>query len=254
MLDVLGSDGREIVSSGDATEDAESRTNFVKRYDEMHRLVNEPDGTVTLYVGVKNWPSPIPIRSTGQSWYFDTDAARREILFRRIGRNELSTIRVCQELVDAEAEYRASHGGEYAGKIFSDERQHDGLYWTDAPGEIQSPIGLAVASAFFPSQTDQSKHPVAPYHGYFFRALHPLRNRSAKQIVADGTPPKGLAFVAFPSEYRSSGVMTFRTGMDGIVYEKDLGKNTSVLAPRIKSSILDASWHRIEEPIDIVDR
>ena len=102
MLDVLGPDGTEIISSGDAAEDARGRANFVQKYREMHRLVHEPDGTTTLYIGAKNWPTPIPLVNKGSSWYFDTEAGKKEILYRRVGRNELSAIRVCQELVVAE--------------------------------------------------------------------------------------------------------------------------------------------------------
>src|SRR5271167_2203005 len=105
MLDILGPDGRKIVSSGDATEDANKRANFVRRYREMHRLMKEPDGTTTLYVGARNWPVPIPIVGSGTAWHFDTVAAEKEILYRRVGQNELSTIRVCQELAAAEKEY-----------------------------------------------------------------------------------------------------------------------------------------------------
>ena len=105
MLDILGPDGKQIVSSGDETEDADSRANFVQRYQEMHRLVKEPDGTTTLYIGAENWPTPIPLVNKGNSWYFDTEAGKKEILYRRVGRNEISTIRVCQELVAAQKEY-----------------------------------------------------------------------------------------------------------------------------------------------------
>ena len=121
MLDILGPDGRQIVSSGDETEDAQSRANFVQRYQEMHRLVEEPDGTTTLYIGAKNWPTPIPLVNEGNSWYFNTEAGKREILFRRIGRNEISTIRVCQELVAADKEYYSTQHNEYAQTIFSAE-------------------------------------------------------------------------------------------------------------------------------------
>ena len=117
MLDVLGADGKQIVSSGDQTEDAQNRANFVQRYQEMHRLVKEPDGTIILYIGAKNWPTPIPLVNKGSSWYFDTDAGKKEILFRRICRNEISTIRVCQELVAAEKEYHSAEHAEYAQKI-----------------------------------------------------------------------------------------------------------------------------------------
>jgi len=107
MLEILGPDEKQIVSSGDAAEDAESRANFVKRYEEMHRLVKEPDGTTVLYIGAHNWPTPIPLVNKGDAWYFDTDAGKKEILYRRIGRNELSAIRVCEELVAAQKEYSA---------------------------------------------------------------------------------------------------------------------------------------------------
>ena len=147
MLDILGPDGKQIVSSGDETEDAHSRANFVQKYQEMHRLVKEPDGTTTLYIGAENWPTPIPLVNKGNSWYFDTEAGKKEILYRRIGRNEMSTIRVCQELVAAEKEYYSTQHNEYAQKIFSDEGQHNGLYWKAADGEPQSPIGPLVASA-----------------------------------------------------------------------------------------------------------
>src|SRR5450432_647977 len=114
MLDILGPDGKEIVSSGDDTEDAQSRANFVEKYGEMHRLVKEPDGTTVLYIGARNWPTPIPIVDKGGSWFFDTQAGKQEILYRRIGRNELSAIRVCQELVAAQKEFRSPNGDQYA--------------------------------------------------------------------------------------------------------------------------------------------
>ena len=147
ILDILGPDGKQIVSSGDETEDAQNRANFVQRYQEMHRLVKEPDGTIVLYIGAKNWPTPIPLVNKGSSWYFDTDAGKKEILFKRIGRNEISTIRVCPELVAAEKEYRSAEHAEYAQKIFSDEGQRNGLYWKVAEGEPPRPIGPLVASA-----------------------------------------------------------------------------------------------------------
>ena len=105
LLDILGPEAKQIVSSGDDIEDAQDRANLVKKYQEMHRLVKEPDGTTTLYIGAENWPTPIPLVEKNNSWSFDTEAGKQEILFRRVGENELSTIRVCQELVAAEKEY-----------------------------------------------------------------------------------------------------------------------------------------------------
>src|SRR5271170_5375962 len=232
MLDILGPDGKQIVSSGDDTEDADNRTNFVQRYQEMHRLVREPDGTTTLYSGAENWPLPIPLVSKGKLWYFDTAAGKREILYRRVGRNEMSTIRVCKELVAAEKEYHSTQH-EYTQKIFSDEGQHNGLYWKAADGETQSPIGPLVASAVAEGYVKGRNGPPTPYRGYLYHVLTsqgPSAPGGAKSYIVDGKMTQGFGFVAYPAEYRSSGVMTFIVGDDGVVYRKDLGKQTDVLA------------------------
>ena len=132
LLKMFGPDGKEIVSSGDPVEDKNSRDQFVRKYREMNRLVEEPDGTVRLYIGAENWPLPIPLVNHNNAWYFDTAAGKEEILLRRIGRNEMAAMRICQELVDAQKEYYAeSLNGEvkqYAQKFVSDERKHNDLY------------------------------------------------------------------------------------------------------------------------------
>src|SRR5271167_3763299 len=171
MLEILGPAEKQIVSSGDETEDAESRANFVQKYQEMHRLEKEPDGTVVLYIGAANWPTPIPLVNKGNSWYFDTEAGKKEILYRRVGRNEMSTIRVCQELVAAEKEYYSTQHNEYAQKIFSDEGQHNGLYWKAVDGEPQSPIGPLVASAVAEGYPSSQNGAPTPYRGYYYRVL-----------------------------------------------------------------------------------
>ena len=252
LLDVLGPDGKQIVSSGDETEDARSHANFVEKYREMHRLVNEPDGTTTLYTGARNWPTPIPLVHKGNSWYFDTEAGKKEILFRRIGRNELSAIRVCQELVAAEKEYRHTQHDEYAKSIISDEGQHNGLYWKAAAGESQSPIGPLVASAVAKGYPDGSSAlTLTPYRGYYFRVLT-LQGENApggaKSYIINGKMTEGFAFLAFPAEYRSSGVMTLIVGSDGVVYQKDLGKKTGDIAKVMKKYDPDATWQKTEEP------
>src|SRR3984885_2243288 len=141
ILDILGPDGKQIVSSGDDTQDGEGRATFVQKYQEMHRLVKEPDGTTTLYIGAENWPTPIPLVKKGSSWYFDTEAGKKEILYRRVGENEMSAVAVCEQLVAAEKEYYATNHNEYAQRFFSDEVKHDGLYWKAADGQPESPIG-----------------------------------------------------------------------------------------------------------------
>ncbi len=250
MLDLLGPHAKQIISSGDETEDANSRANFVQKYREMHRLVKEPDGTTTLYIGARNWPTPIPLMQKGSSWYFDTDAGKKEILYRRIGRNEISTIRVCQELVAAENEYHATRHGEYAEKMLSDEGQHNGLYWHAAAGAPQSPIGPLVASAVAEGYAGGSKSALTPYRGYYFHVLT-LQGKNAaggaKSYVVSGRMTEGFAFVAYPAEYRSSGVMTFIVGSDGVVYEKDLGKDTGVVARAMAKYDPDATWHKAQE-------
>jgi hypothetical protein len=249
MLDILGPDGKQIVSSGDETEDAHSRADFAKRYQEMHRLVKEPDGTTTLYIGAQNWPTPIPLVNNGNSWYFDTDAGKKEILFRRIGRNEMSAIRVCQELIAAQKEF-STQRNEYAQKIFSDEGQHNGLYWKASDSEPQSPIGPLVARAVAKGYPKSLEGAPTPFRGYYYHILMRQGKNGqggAKSYVVNGKMTAGFAFVAYPAEYRSSGVMTFVVGEDGVVYEKDLGKKTEVRAQAMKEYNPDSTWQKAEE-------
>ena len=253
MLDILGPAGKQIVSSGDEAEDAQNRANFVQRYQEMHRLLKEPDGTTVLYIGAHNWPTPVPLVNNGNSWYFDTEAGKKEILFRRIGRNEMSTIRVCQELVAAEKEYYSTHQNEYAQKIFSDEGQHNGLYWKAAEGETQSPVGPLVAAAVTESYAKSRDSASTPYRGYYYHILTRQGKNSpggAKSYIVNGKMTEGFAFVAYPAEYRSSGVMTFIVNQDGMVYQKDLGKKTETLAKAMKQYDPDSSWQKADEQPD----
>src|SRR5271165_2849626 len=250
MLDILGPDGKQIVSSGDETEDANSRANFAQKYQEMHRLVQEPDGTTVLYIGAKNWPTPIPLVSKGNSWYFDTEAGKKEILYRRIGRNEMSTIRVCQEFVAAEKEFSATQHNGYAQKILSDEGQHNGLYWRAAAGEPQSPIGPLVAAAVAEGYARRANGAPTPYRGYYYRVLTRQGKNGpggAQSYIVNGKMTEGFAFLAYPAEYRSSGVMTFIVNQDGIVYQKDLGKKTGALAQAMKEYNPNSGWEKADE-------
>jgi hypothetical protein len=249
MLDVLGADGKQIVSSGDEAEDAENRANFVKKYEEMHRLVNEPDGTTALIIGAMNWPTPIPLVHKGGAWYFDTEAAKKEILYRRVGQNEMSAIRVCQELVDTEKEYYAAHHNEYASKIFSDPGRQNGLYWKPTGEEALSPVGPLVGAATASYAESRDSAPI-PYRGYYYHVLIRQGENGpggAKSYIVNGKMSGGFAFVAYPAEYRSSGVMTFIVGDDGTVYEKDLGKKTAGLAKSMKLYEPNASWRKTEQ-------
>lgn len=249
MIEILGSEGKQIVSSGDEIEDARARATFVQAYQAMHRLVLEPDGTTSLYIGAKNWVTPIPLVSKGGAWYFDTAAGGKEILYRRIGRNEMSTIRVCHELVAAQKEFYATQHNGYASKILSDEGQHNGLYWKAAASEPQSPIGPLIAAAVAEGYARKQDDAPTPYRGYYYRVLTRQGKGSpggAKKYIVDGKMTEGFAFLAYPAEYRSSGVMTFIVNQDGIVYQKDLGKNTAELAKAMKEYNPDSGWEKAE--------
>ncbi|MFY9733296.1 MAG: DUF2950 domain-containing protein [Candidatus Acidiferrales bacterium] len=242
LIEIVGKSAKEIISSGDDKQDAKHREHFVKRYEEMHRLFKEPDGTTTLYVGVDNWPMPISLVNKGNMWFFDGEAAKQEILFRRVGKNEVSTIRVCEQLAAAEKEYFAMQHA-YAAKIASDPDQKNGLYWS---GEPKSPIGPKIAAA----DTTSNNASLTPFRGYYFRVLTDQGKDApggAKSYMVDGKMTGGFAIEAYPVEYRSSGVMTFTVGSDGVVREKDLGKKTETEAKAMKSFNPDSSWHQIEE-------
>ena len=250
MLDILGPDGKQLVSSGDAIEDTNNRANFAQKYYQMHRLVREPDGTTTLYIGAENWPTPLPLMNKGNSWYFDTEAGKREILYRRVGENEMCAMGVLQQLVAAEKEYYSTQQNEYAKQIFSDDGQHNGLYWKASGGEPVSPIGPLVAQAVAEGYVKGRNVAPTPFHGYYYHVLTGQGANApggAKSYVVDGKMTGGFGFVAYPAEYRSSGVMTFVVGADGVVYQKDLGSRTAVLGKAMKEYNPGSSWQKGED-------
>jgi hypothetical protein len=252
LLEILGPTAREIISGGDDIEDRNGRRKFVEKYREMHRLVREPDGTTTLYVGAENWPLPILLRFKANKWYFDPVASKAEILFRRIGRNELDTIAVCRELVSAQNEYHSEPHDDgvlqFAPTFMSDEGRHNGLYWKISTREPESPIGQLLALANSEGYAKETTRP-RPFHGYYYRILNRQGRHAsggAKKYMVNGRMTGGFAFVAFPAEYRSSGVMTFIVNQDGIVYQKDLGAKTAIRARALTHYDPDASWTRVE--------
>jgi len=253
LLKTFGPDGKEIVSSGDPVEDKNSRDQFVRKYQEMKRLVEEPDGTVWLYIGAENWPLPIPLVNHNGAWSFDTGAGKEEILLRRIGRNEIAALRICQELVDAQKEYYAeSLDGEvkqYAKKFVSDEGKHNGLYWKTGGGESESTIGPHLAYAGGDTQPADSNSGAQPFYGYYFQILTKQGEHAAggaKNYIVDGKMTRGFAFLAYPVEYETSGVMTFIVDQDGIIYQKDLGPNTANLAKTLSVYDPDETWEKVE--------
>ena len=251
-LSVLGPTAKEVLSSGDTTQDADARAGFVVRYQAMHRFVTEADGTVTLIVGAENWPFPIPLVNNQGKWYFDTDAGKDEILFRRTGRNELAAIDAFGDLVKAEKQYFARPPADtpkqFAQRLVSDRGRYNGLYWEGASNEVDSPIDPSIAYAYGKGPKNQAGDQV-PFNGYFFRILRSQGSHApggAKNYVIGGKMTAGFAFVAYPAEYRSSGVMTLRVNQSGTIYEKDLGPNTTKIAEAMTMFDPDSTWTRVD--------
>jgi len=251
-LSILGAAGKDILSSGDPDEDLNSRVGFVVKYQEMHRFVTEANGSVSLIVGAENWPFPIPLENNHGSWYFDTPAGKDEIVFRRIGKNELAAMDSLRDLVEGQKRYFAHPPADlpkqFAQKLVSDEGQHNGLYWHGASDEFDSPINPLIAYARQNLPTDQVGEHV-PYNGYMFRILisqGPHASGGAKKYIVDGKMNAGFAFVAYPVDYRSSGVTTLIVDESGTIYEKDLGPDTTKLAQAMTAYDPDSTWHKVE--------
>jgi hypothetical protein len=247
---MLGSNADKILHTGDNVADKNAVSDFVRNYDQMHRVVIEPDQTATLYVGANNWPTPVSlVKNGGGQWYFDTASGLKEILYRRIGRNENDAIEVLESLVDAQKEYASTtHDDEkvkqYASKLFSDEGKHNGLYWKTADNETPSPVGPLLAAASGEGYRRQQGQPT-PFHGYIYRLLTkqgPAAKGGARDYNVNGRLTKGFSFLAYPSEYRNSGVMTFIVNQDGVVYQQDLGQDTAKLAAAISEYNPDDAW------------
>jgi len=255
LVAIFGPDSKELISSGDAVQDKNAGDAFVKRYDVMHRWRNLGDGAQMLLVGADNFPFPIPLKknAAGQ-WFFDTASGRDEVLNRRIGRNELAMIEVCEAAADAQAEYFSQlHDGatakQYAQKFLSDPGKQNGLYWASPQGQPQSPLGPLVA---FATAEGYSAKPDAhaAFHGYFFHMLKGQGSSApggAKDYVHDGKMIDGFALVAYPAEYGNSGVMTFMINQDGVLLQKDLGKSTKETAIAMTQFNPDAGWKPVEE-------
>jgi hypothetical protein len=250
MEAVLGASSAPILSSGDPVQDQKNADFFTQHYEQMNRWGKEMNGDETLFMGAENWPFPVPLKknAAGQ-WYFDSKAGVEEVLYRRIGNNELAAIRVCEALAEAQDDYFAAlHDGDtvhqYAQKFVSDEGKQNGLYWKTAEGEPQSPIGPVFKYAAAEGYTKSAE----PFHGYFYRiitAQGAAAPGGAKSYIVGGKMTGGFAFVAYPAEYRNSGVMTFVVNLNGAVYEKDLGPKTADLAKAATAINPDTTWRAV---------
>jgi hypothetical protein len=252
VLTVLGPGGEEIVSSGDEVADEGVRKEFVAAYDEKHEIRPEGD-RATLIVGKDDYPFPIPLVHKGDTWRFDTEAGRTEVLYRRIGGNELDTIQACLAYVDAQNEYAdKDHGdgvGVYAQRIISQPGKKDGLYWPQAAGEETSPLGDLIALATSEGYRARGGGQRTPFHGYYYKVLTrqgPAAPGGVLDYVVKGKMIGGFALVAWPAEYGNSGVMTFIVSHGGTVYEKDLGSRTAQVAAGMTAFNPDDSWKKAD--------
>jgi hypothetical protein len=254
LVAIFGPEAPAAMSSGDPVADQRGRDLFIAAYHEQCVLVDDEE-TMILHVGREDWPFPIPLVKDGAGWRFDTGAGIEELNYRRIGRNELSTISVCEAYVAAQEEYaQKGHDGKpagiYAQKFGSDPGKQNGLYWRADPGEEESPFGELAAEASAEGYTRTSDKPM-PFRGYYFNILTahgPSTTAGAESYLVDGEMRNGFALLAFPAEYRKSGVMTFLVDQSGIVYEKDLGEETADLAAEMQAYNPDSAWAAANSP------
>ena len=254
LIAIFGPGSQDIIFSGDTAQDKTNFDGFLAAYATMNRWRKQTDGSEVLYLGADNNPFPIPLKknSAGQ-WYFDTTAGKDEILSRRIGDNELATMDVLAAMAEAQAEYFSQrHDGvkQYAQKFISDEGKRDGLYWKSPEGQPKSPLGplaayAAATEGFTPEAGKQQ-----PFHGYFYRILTKQgvgAKGGAKDYVVGGNMTGGFGFVAYPEKYGDTGITTFIINQNGVVYEKNLGKDTTELAKAMKEFNPDRTWGPVPE-------
>ena len=252
FVGLFGPGSEAILSTGDPAQDKELIERFSHSYTVMNRWRKLGDGSELLLIGAQNEAFPIPLmKNSAGEWYFDVEAGKDEILARRIGRDELAAIDICSALADAQGQYFAEkHGGvkQYAQKFISDPGQQNGLYWESPAGASRSPLGPLVA---FASEEGYKVKPdsAQPYHGYFFRALDSQvanPKAGAKPYVVNGKMTGGFAYLAYPAKYDDSGIKSFIINQQGMIYQKDLGKDTTTVAKAMTDFNPDSGWAPVQ--------
>ena len=253
ILKLLGPDAKGLVGSGDPVADKTAREKFASEYAAANKIVKKGDDQAVLVIGSDEWPFPIPVVKTGTTWHFDVKAGKEELLNRRIGANELDAIQVCLAYVDAQRDYATkdrNHDGfvEYAQKFMSSPGKQDGLYWPAENGAEESPLGPGMVRAQAQGYSFKQGQR-APYHGYYYKILKAQGAQApggAQDYVIKGRMIGGFALVAFPAQYGSSGIMTFIVNYDGVVYQKDLGRNTASIADRMTRYDPGEGWTKAQ--------
>ena len=255
VLAIFGPEAKEYLLTEDPNKDKAALDKFAMEYEKMHRWAPAEGDEVVLDVGVESYPFPFPlVRTADGQWMFSPERARKEILARQIRDNELTVIEVLNQMADAQTEYFATtHDGikvkQYAQRLISSDSKHDGLYWKAGEGEIESPLGPLVARASAEDYEKGTKESPQPFHGYLYGILKEQGTHAeggAREYVVNGYMTGGFAFLAYPAEYRKSGVMTFLIGKDGLAYQKDLGPDTEETAKRIKVFDPDETWALVQ--------
>ena len=252
MLAILGPGSKDLISSGDSVDDNVHRDKFVAFYEQKHSLEARTSATMILHIGADDWSMPIPVVKKGNNWGFDIKKGKKEVLNRRIGRNELHVIDVIDAYIDAQHEYaskdcRGAGKVEFAQRLISTPGSRDGLYWEAKEGQQQSPLGPLIALAAQEGYSAEGN--LSPFHGYYFKILKGQGNHAKGgryNYVVKDKMILGFALVAYPAEFGNSGVMTFLVNQEGIIFEKNLGKNTRHLAGAITKFNPDKSWKKVE--------
>ena len=253
LMAIFGPEGEDFISGGDPVQDKNSAVDFATEAKGSHSISTNPSkpAQATILVGAEEWPFPVPLLQKGGKWYFDTKTGRRDILFRRIGANELDAITVCRGYVEAQREYALqihddSGVNQYAQKIFSTPGKQDGLYWQNPDGTSGGPIGDTVAKALEEGYSIGK----SGFHGYYFKILKgqgPAAPMGKLNYVIEGIMIGGFALAAVPAEYRVTGVKTFIVSNDGIVYQKDLGPDSLNLVKNLELYNPDSTWHPTDD-------
>jgi hypothetical protein len=257
VIDIFGEGSEDLVLTGVNEIDRRNWASFAEAYDVASKIVVGNDGA-TLYVGVEQWPFPVSLHKTSDGWEFDTNAARDEILFRRIGENELTAIGVLRSYIRAQYEYFAQDRDgdgvlEFAQSVLSSAGARDGLYYPVDEGEPESPFGPAIAVAaaegYSYADAEQPAEP-EPYYGYYFLVLDrqgPAAPGGAFDYVINGNMVAGFGMIAFPAAYGVSGVMSFLVGRNGEIYERDLGTETASIAAEIGEFEPSPYWEPLSD-------
>ena len=254
LLKIFGPDGKSFIASADPTRDKSIAAEFAAKAREKEAVAFDPKNPSKAIVSVGNddWPFPVPLVKKGTQWSFDSKQGRDEILFRRIGSNELDAIQICRGFVEAQKDYASeihddSGVNQYAQRIISTPGKHDGLYWENGDGTSGGPISETIARAI---QEGYAPGKTSGYHGYYFKVLKgqgPAAPLGQLDYVIEGIMIGGFALVAFPAEYRVTGVKTFMVSYNGIVYEKDLGTDTLKIGREMERYNPDKTWSRTDD-------